>query len=284
MENDRLLKKDVQAEKANLLRRLHRNPPLLLPNAWDALSARVFEKAGYPAIGTTSGGIAWSLGYSDGETLPRQEMLAATARIARSVNVPVTADIEAGFGATPEAVAETVRLVIGAGVVGINLEDHFAHGDGTLLDVAEATERIRACRQAAQAAGIPLVINARTDVYLHGNIAPAERLHEAVRRAKAYMAAGADCIYPIGVVDSSVIGALATASGAPLNVWARPGMPELQELGRLGVVRVSMAVGPCLVAMSALHHMAAELRATGRFDNLAPNFTYQDIQSLFAGR
>ena len=152
----------TQKSKAQLLRRLHRGPRILvLPNAWDAASARIFETAGFPAIATTSGGVAVSLGFPDGENAPRAEMLAAIHRIARSVAVPVTADIEAGYGAKPRDVAATVKGVIAAGAVGINLEDGIRHGQKPLREIGEQVERIRAAREAGSKAGVPLVINAR---------------------------------------------------------------------------------------------------------------------------
>lgn len=160
---------DALCNKAEAFRRMHdRSRILVLPNAWDAMSARIFEAAGFKAIATTSAGVSYAVGYPDGELIPRDEMIAAVARIARCVEVPVTADMESGFGQTPDDVAETVRLVIGAGAVGVNLEDT-VHGAGrTLFEIAAATERIGRARAAAQAAGVPIVINARTDVYLLG--------------------------------------------------------------------------------------------------------------------
>src|SRR5215472_16460213 len=156
-----------QVGQAEHFRRLHRGPSLLLlPNAWDALSARIFAAAGFPAIATTSGGVSWALGYADGEAAPWEEVVAATGRIARAVSVPVTADIEAGFGDTPEAVGRSVAAVIGAGAVGINLEDGTPRGPSPIRNIADAAERIRAAREAASAAGVPIVINARTDLYL----------------------------------------------------------------------------------------------------------------------
>src|SRR5690606_35565844 len=154
--------KDDQIQRAEAFRRAHSAPPLLLlPNAWDAMSARQFEAAGFAAIVTTSGGLAWALGHADGEAAPWDEVVAATVRIVRAVRVPVTADIETGYGETPEALARSIADVIVAGVVGVNLEDGTHHTEQPVRPLEDAADRIRAAREAAHAAGVPLVINAR---------------------------------------------------------------------------------------------------------------------------
>ncbi|HEY8328921.1 MAG TPA: isocitrate lyase/phosphoenolpyruvate mutase family protein [Rhodanobacter sp.] len=272
----------VQVGKAQAFRRMHdRAAILLLPNAWDAGSARLFARRGFAAVATTSAGVAWSLGYADGEQAPLAEVLAAIARITRVVELPVTADIETGYGETPADVAATVRAVIAAGAVGINLEDG-RPGHGPLRPVEEAAVRIRAAREAADAAGVPIVINARVDNWMqHDAAAPAERLADAVQRAQAYLAAGADGIYPIGLDDRGTLAALARAVDAPINVAAGPGMPDLAELARLGVARVSTATRFATLAMAAVDHAAAAMLESGRFDSLVSAFTYADAQQLF---
>ncbi|MGB5940573.1 MAG: isocitrate lyase/phosphoenolpyruvate mutase family protein, partial [Rhodanobacter sp.] len=203
--------RQVQIDQARAFRRMHdRTAILLLPNAWDAGSARLFAQRGFAAIATTSAGVAWSLGYADGERAPLAEVLAAIARIVRVAGLPVTADIETGYGETPEAVAATVRAVIAAGAVGINLEDG-RPGHGPLRPVGEAAARIRAARVAADASGVPIVINARVDHWLQHATDPAAPLADAVQRAQAYRAAGADCIYPIGLEDRATLAALVQA-------------------------------------------------------------------------
>jgi len=157
---------EVQIQKARALRKMHdRSDILVLPNAWDAVTARLFARLGFAAIATTSGGVAWSLGYPDGEQAPLREVVTASGRIARAVDLPVTVDMEAGYGTTPEAVADAVRAVIAAGAVGINLEDGL-HASATLRALGAAVERLRAAVDAAAVAGVPIVINARTDTYL----------------------------------------------------------------------------------------------------------------------
>jgi 2-methylisocitrate lyase-like PEP mutase family enzyme len=243
--------------------RLHKGPHiLLLPNAWDAASARILEAAGAAAIGTTSAGIAWSLGYPDGQRISRQEMMAAIARIARAVAIPVTADVEAGYGPSPEQAAETVRHVLEAGAVGMNLED--AASDVALFDVARQVERVQAAREAATAAGVPLVINARTDVYWmrQGDF------DEALRRLTAYRDAGASCLFVPGVRDANTIAQIARAVGAPLNVLAGPGMPHARDLENLGVARLSLGSGPMRAAMGVTRKIARELLGSGTFNTM----------------
>lgn len=272
---------DRQVDKAHAFRRMHRRDAiLLLPNAWDAGSARLFAQRGFAAIATTSAGMAWSLGYADGEHAPLAEVLAAIARITRVVDLPVTADIETGYGETPEAVAASVRAVIAAGAVGINLEDG-RPGHGPLRPLEEAAARIRAARGAAEAAGVPIVINARVDHWMQHVTDPAAPLADAVLRAQAYLAAGADGIYPIRLADRATLAALVRAIDAPVNVAAGPGMPDLAELTRLGVARVSTATRFATLALAAVDRAAAALLESGRFDGLAATFTYADAQRLF---
>lgn len=272
----------TQIDRAQALRRLHdRSAILLLPNAWDAGSARLFARRGFAAIATTSAGMAWSLGYADGERAPLDDVLAAIARITRVVDLPVTADIETGYGQTPEQVAATVQAVIAAGAVGINLEDG-APGHGPLRPCAVAAARIHASRVAASAVGVPIVINARVDNWMQQDaVTASDRFADAVVRARAYREAGADCIYPIGLSDGATLAALVRAIDAPVNVAAGPGMPDLAELARLGVARVSTATRFATLALAAVDQAAAGLLESGCFDGLASAFTYADAQRLF---
>lgn len=272
-----------QAHQAERFRGMHRGPSLLLlPNAWDAVSARIFVAAGFAAVATTSGGVAWALGYPDGEEAPWGEVVAATARIARAAAVPLTADIEAGYGDTPEAVGNSVREIIGAGAVGVNLEDGTPRGATPIRTIADAAERIRAAREAARVAGVPIVINARTDLYLRNIGDPAARFDETVERGKAYLAAGADCFYPITLRDRETIGRLVKALAAPVNINVRAGLPSVAELEALGVARASTASAVALMAAATTRQIAQELKASGRFDALAPAMTQADAQHLFA--
>jgi 2-methylisocitrate lyase-like PEP mutase family enzyme len=278
------MNKDRQKQLADAFRAMHRGPLLLLPNAWDAMSARQFEAAGFPAIATTSGGVAWDLGYADGEKSPWREIVAAHERIVRVVRVPITADIEAGYGETPADVSKSIAEIIGAGVVGFNLEDGTPRPDMPVRPIDDAVARIRAARQAADAAGVPAVINARTDIYLKNVGDPAGRFDEVVKRAKAYLAAGADCIYPFGFIDMDTVGRLAKAISAPINIVARAGAPPVAELQKLGVARVTIASGATLAVMSLIKSIGDGLRATGTFDGIGHSMNRPEAQKLFEPR
>lgn len=272
----------TQIDRALAFRLMHdRQKILLLPNCWDAASARLLVQRGFAAIATTSAGVAWSLGYADGERAPLAEVLAAVARVTRVVDVPVTVDIETGYGETPADVAATVQAVIAAGAVGINIEDGMP-GHGPLRDTADASARVRAARAAADASGVPIVINARVDLWMqHDDVEPSGRLRDAIDRAKAYLAAGADCIYPIGLGNADTLAALVRAIDAPVNVVAGVGMPGLAELARLGVARVTTATRLPLLAFAAVDHAVDNMLASGNFEGLAADFTYADAQRLF---
>jgi 2-methylisocitrate lyase-like PEP mutase family enzyme len=234
-----------QVELANSFLARHRAPPvLLLPNAWDAMSARLFVASGFDALATTSGGVAWALGYPDGEHAPWSEVVAATARIVRSARVPVTADIEAGYGVTTAEVAAHVAEIIQAGVVGINLEDGL---HGPIRSIEDAAARLRAAREAANKEGVPIVLNARCDVFQLQHGEESTRFGSTVERCKVYFAAGADCVYPFGLRDPAIITAFVEAVGGPVNITGRPGMPDAAAFERMGVARITIASAPALV-------------------------------------
>lgn len=267
-------------DKARHFHALHRaGRPLLLPNAWDAGSAAMLAKMGFDAIATTSGGLAWSLGYADGEQLPLQDLLAAVRRIVRVVDVPVTVDFEAGFGATPAQVGDSVRALLDTGAVGLNLEDGIAHA--RLRSLGDAAARIAAARAAAEAMGIPAFINARVDGWIVGGMATGALFEDGVRRARAYLDAGADGVYPIALAEPATIGGFCAAVPAPVNIGARPGLPGLDGLGRLGVARVSTATRLAMVALAAARDAAQAVRDSGGFDALAPGVGYDDVQQWF---
>lgn len=236
--------------RASELARLHREESFLIVlNAWDAASARAAERAGALCVGTTSGGLAAAHGYADGEFIPRSLVIESIGRMASITTLPLTADLEAGFGETPEQVGETIRLALEAGVAGFNLEDSLpaskrSGGVAALRDLAEQLERLHAAREACEALGVPdAVINARLDVFLREVGAPERRVGLALERAAAYVEAGARCIFPIGVRDGATIAELTAGIGAPVNVLALPGVPSLRELQALGVRRVSVGTG-----------------------------------------
>lgn len=278
------MNREIQRAKAEALRAMHdRSRILVLPNAWDAMSARVIEDAGARAIATSSAGVCFSIGYPDGEKAPRDEVIAAIARIARVVTVPVSADIESGFAADAKELAETIRLVIDAGAVGINLEDATHNPGAPLYDPEIAVERVRAARDAANASGVPLVINARTDVYLAGVGAPETRFDHAVHRANAYRAAGADCLFVPAFRATENLEKLVRALDGPLNVLAFPGTPPVTELERLGVARLSVGSGPALAAMARLRSDTRELLERGTYASMYNGATsYPDANRLMA--
>jgi 2-methylisocitrate lyase-like PEP mutase family enzyme len=225
------------AEGAGALRRLHAGPlPLVLPNAWDAASARSVVRAGFPVVATSSGAVAATLGYEDNDSMPVDDAFGVVARIARSASVPVTADVEAGYRLVP---ADLVERLLDAGAVGCNLEDTDHHGGTGLVDAGEQAERLRAVRRAATEAGVDLVLNARIDV-LRQDGDRRELFEEAVRRAQLYLGAGADCVFPIRLADDELIGEFVRRVEGPVNVVAA-GAPPLARLAQLGVRRVSFA-------------------------------------------
>jgi len=272
----------TQKERVAHFRRLHENGPLVLPNAWDAASARVIELAGAHAIGTTSAGVSWAHGRRDGHGLRRDEMIEAIRRIVEAVDVPVTADIEGGYGSgSAEDVAATVRAVVELGVVGINLEDASGDAGTPLLDPELQAERIRAARAAAVAAGGDLFINARTDVYLAQVGEPQSRLDAAIERANLYLAAGADGVFVPGVIDADTIAALARSINGPLNIMWLPGAPAVPDLARLGVARVSLGPALALAAFAAMRQAARELLERGTYDALEHSLSFGEVDGMF---
>ena len=255
--------------KAAALRVLHTGKQiLLLPNAWDVASARIIEESGFKAVATSSAGVAFSLGYPDGQVIPRDEMLAAIARIVNAVKVPVTADVESGYGKTPEDAARTARAVLDAGAVGMNLEDAVADSSAALVDLPLQLEKIRAVREMGSRLRIPLVLNARTDVYLLQIGDPATRYDETVHRLSAFRDAGADCVFVPGVRHAPTIGRLVADLKCPVNILAGPGSPSVLELSKLGVARVSLGSGPMRAALGHLRRIAEELKTTGTYSKL----------------
>jgi 2-methylisocitrate lyase-like PEP mutase family enzyme len=268
-------------DKAEVLRALHHGPPILvLPNAWDAASARIFQAEGFPAIGTTSAGVAAALGYPDGGVVPTREMIEAVARIVRAVDVPVTADIEHAYATTPDAVAEVVLRVIAAGAVGVNIED-LVPGGAELEPIALQADKITTIGKAASKAGVRIVINARTDVFLRGIGAQGTRLGVAIDRGRAFLAAGADCVFVPGVSDRDTISELVRGIGGPLNILATKGAPPVADLEALGVARVSVGSGPMRAALAVARRTAHELKTTGTYDAFTEDAVpYNEVNEL----
>jgi len=264
-----------QKAKAEFFRELHSGPEILvLPNAWDAISARIVEAEGFPAIATSSAGVAGVLGYPDGQQIPRAEMLFLIGKIAQTVNAPVTADVEAGYG---DPVRTTLDL-IASGVVGLNFEDMINH---ELVPLAEQLAHIREVIAAADESGVRIVLNARTDIFLAKHGDESTRFDRVVERLNAYREAGADCLFAPGVADAETIGRLVAAVKGPLNILATVGTPSVPELQLLGVKRLSLGSGTSRVALGALRRFAREIRDQGTLTPLATEAVqYAEVQKL----
>ncbi|MFG2791659.1 isocitrate lyase/phosphoenolpyruvate mutase family protein [Streptomyces sp. NPDC048419] len=272
---------EILRARALAFRSLHvPGTPLVLPNAWDITSARIVEDAGAAAVATTSAGLAWALGAADGDRLERAVALGAVARIAAAVEVPVSADIESGYARDAAGVASTIRAVIEAGAVGVNIEDAlYEEGTGPLRPVAEQAERIAAAREAADAAGVPLFVNVRIDTFLRS----AGGVDETLERAAAFLAAGADGIFVPGAVDPGAVKLLVDGIEGPLNVMAGPGAPPVAELAALGVARVSVGSGIAQAAHALVRRAAGELLGAGTYDSLAGGLDYGELNTLMGG-
>lgn len=243
--------------RADTLRALHGGAvPLVLPNAWDAASARAVAETGFPAVATTSGGVAQSLGFADHQQAPAHEMFAAVARIAAAVPVPVTADVEAGYGLSADALVE--RL-LAAGAAGCNLEDS-DYATGGLADPEVQARYLADVRAAARRAGVDLVLNARTDVFVRGDASPEVRTAEALRRGRLYLEAGADCVYPILARGRSLLRSLVEGLAGPVNAMATPGGLGVAELAALGVRRISFGTSLFAAQLAGLRAALEAIR------------------------
>jgi 2-methylisocitrate lyase-like PEP mutase family enzyme len=276
---------DRQSERAELFRSLHdRKDVLVLPNAWDVPSARVFEDEGFPAVATSSAGMLVSLGYPDGESIPAKELVSAVGRIARVLSVPLSADVVGGFGGTPDGVARSVKAVIRAGAIGINIED-FAPEAKRLLPVEKQVARLRALIRLRTSMKMPFVINARTDAFRFAPGDDSARLEEAIRRASAYRDLGADCVYPMGLTDAASIERFVKALDFPVNVMVRKGLPPVPELKRLGVARVSFGPSASYAAMGLLKRASREVREKGTYQSLTEGaVNFDELNSLAVPR
>lgn len=268
--------------KALRLRQLHEGPePLLLANVWDVASARIVEQLGFKALATTSAGIANLLGYPDGENIAAKEMLEWVRHIVRAVELPVTADLEAGYGLGDVNTLVTEMIAIGA--VGLNIEDA-DHATRSLLDVKTQAERVATIREVASSLDVPVVINARTDAYLLDTVKDQDRFAIAAERARAYRQAGADCIFVPGLRDIEIIKELLRATPGPINILAGPGSPSVGELARVGVRRISLGSSPHRAALGLLRAIGQELIGTGTYDQLSRFvIPYDEVNRLIAG-
>lgn len=270
-----------EREKAEGFRKLHtEGDVLLLANVWDVASARVIEDAGFPAIATSSAGIAFAQGFPDGQKLPPERMLAVIADIASAVKVPVTADVEAGYGSKPEDAARTARRVIEAGAVGMNFEDATGDPARPLFELQEQVERIHSIREQGDNLGVPLVVNARTDVYLLQICEATTRYGEALRRLSAYRDAGADCLFVPGLMDLATIRQFVADLNCPVNILAVPSSPSVGELKGAGVRRISLGSGPMRAAMGLLRRLATEVSIDGTYSILRDAPSHGEMNKL----
>jgi 2-methylisocitrate lyase-like PEP mutase family enzyme len=270
-----------QAEKAEHFRELHHaRRVLILPNAWDVPSARVFEDEGFPAVATSSAAVMVSLGYPDGETIRRDDYLGAVRRISQVLSVPLSVDMVSGFGRTPVEVAASTRKLISTGAVGLNIED-FEHETKMLFPLSHQIDKLKAVRRTADSLGIPIVINARTDALRYGSGDEDERFKEAIARGIAFRDAGADCVYPMGLFDRDSISAYVKKLNSPVNVMVRKGLPPVGDLQRIGVSRVSFGPSASYAAMGLLKRISNEVMNTGTYSNLTDGaITFDELNNL----
>lgn len=272
-----LMSKTTQIQKAKDFLALHHNPKLLvLPNIWDPGGARMLEHLGYPAVATASAAVAYSLGHDDGQRITFDAMVDVVRRIASAVSVPVSADIESGYGDNPLDVFDNVRRIVQAGAVGINIEDSFPEG-GPLRDEASQCERIRKARNAARGENVPIVINARMDVFIASDTVTKAQMKEAVSRARAYLDAGADCIYPITLGKIDALKELVSQIQAPINVYANAKAAPMRELEKAGISRLSLGPGVFRASMTAMRDVAVGLQNYDAYDRFANAMSSDDI-------
>ena len=271
-------------EAAERLRALHqRAEPLLLVNAWDAASARISESLGFPAVGTTSSGVSNAEGYPDGG-LTRETMLQRVAVIAAAVAVPVTADLEAGYGRSVDDAVATARGAIASGAVGFNLEDATGDPAAPLIDIALQVQRIRAIRATSEELGVPLVVNARTDAMRHAPGDTEAKFATTIERAQAFIAAGCDCVFVPFVSDDATIGRLVAAIPAPLNILAGADTPPVSRLTALGVRRISLGGAPAAHALGSFRRAALEVRDNGTYEFARDRMTHAELNTLLSAR
>jgi 2-methylisocitrate lyase-like PEP mutase family enzyme len=276
-----------QKQKAELFRSLHQRDGkiLILPNAWDVASARLFENMGFPAVATSSAGMLVSLGYPDGEDIGRELFLAAVARISGALSIPLSVDTLSGLGSTTEELTSTIEVVIALGAVGINIED-FDHHTKKLLPLEKQLQRLKTIKELRESKNVPIVINARTDALRYAEGDTSQKFDEAVHRAISFRDAGADCVYPMGLSDRELISKFVKAlDNFPVNVMIRKGLPKVSELQELGVARVSFGPGASYAAMGLLKRISEEVLENGTFSLLVDDaISFDELNSLATKR
>ncbi len=262
----------TQQQHAETFHGLHRKgDPLVLFNAWDVATAKAIAKTS-PAVATSSGAVAAAFGYADGEHVPFEMVIGLVARITAAVPIPVSIDLEAGYGDTPDAAAESATRILKAGAIGINIEDGLSGGKRQLVSPDQHAAKIKAVRESAQKLGIHLYINARTDPFLLKFGSPDECLNEATKRAKVYADAGANGVFVPGLTDLALIEKLVQLTPLPVNIMVTQGVPEIPDLARVGVRRVSLGPWPMMAAMRVIGQSAAAVAASKQYGPfLQPN-------------
>jgi 2-methylisocitrate lyase-like PEP mutase family enzyme len=275
----------TQKEKAELLRQLHhRDQLLVLPNIWNPLGALLLEDLGYPAIATASASVALSNGFLDGENIPLELALQNLKRIAAAVDLPVTADFESAYSEDLEELYTNILRIIEIGIVGINIEDSNIR-TGEIHPMDFQVERIRTIKSARKDDGVPLVINARTDLLIRLNdLSKEEQLKEILKRGKAYKAAGADCFFPVLLKAEDDIRTVVTVVGMPVNIIAFPGIPPLKTLQEMGVARVSLGPGFLKTAIKAMRDLALQLKELNGLEDIVANDVTSDYLKLLAAK
>ncbi len=280
-----MILKPGQIERAKTFRALHDAPVFVMANAWDVASARIFELAGFQAIGTTSAGISATLGFPDGQYIGVKDTADVVYRLVKHTNVPISADIEAGYSQTTEGVVESAQAVLKAGAIGINIEDSTGDSQHPLIATDLQQERIRAIADITSAQGVRLFINARTDVFLLSGEKAIHLLESAIERANAYIEAGADCIFvpDFENLDKSTISTLAAEISAPVNIIAGRKTPSLSELKKMGVTRVSLGPRHMRATFALLKKIATEIMEDGTFSFMtADTLSYSEINDMFS--
>ena len=279
-----MIDNEFQSKKADVFLKLHYEPKiLLLPNAWDVITTKIYEQLGFKAIGTTSAGIAATLGYPDGEVMTLEENLSIVKRILEKTSLPVSVDIEAGYSLTVEGAIKTAEAALEIGAVGINLEDSTGNDNNPFFNTSEVVERIKGIRSMAEAHGIHLVINLRTDVYMLEKEKPQLKFKHTVERANIYKESGADCIFvpDMGDFNEKIIKELVKEINAPLNIIAGPNIPPVQKLEGIGVARLSFGPRPMRAMLSLLYRIKKELIEKGTYETMSSDtLTYSEINKI----
>lgn len=280
-----MISKSEKIQKARKFLKLHSSPSIfLLANAWDVVSAKIFELEGFQAIGTTSAGISATLGYPDGQHIVIEDTIRVIRHIVQQVDLPVSADIEAGYSSSTEGIVKSVREVLNAGAVGINLEDGTGQGEKPLYDKQIMKERIGAIREMSEHEGIHLFINARTDVFLTSLRNIKRKIKQTVERASAYIEAGADGIFVPDIEDlnKEVIKILVKEIHAPLNIIGGAGKPTITELEQMGVARVSFGPRAMRAVLALIRKIAREIKSHGTYAHMvSETISYSEVNNWF---